>query len=401
MNNKTIHKKVNLNIVLGIILCFLSFDLITKIFHVYNIGGFNRYSAIPKLLLEIFLIYLFFKNSKKDIKGASCIAILVIMSGINLFFTDEKITTDLLFEKVYDLNKYMYSFFFAIVLLAYEKDKQTKILTYIRNVLLFVGIVNGIFMIIGLFTDIELLRSYSGTRRFGYNGLFVKTSETSYMYILLIISTYYQYIKTNKNGLLCLFFIFVSLLIGTKAIWLFIMLLTGIHLLLNKNKFIRNFSKIGLVLGVISSYVFYDHIVKLVVNSFSFGPSIYKEYGFLTVLTSKRDLLLKSTIEYLNEKGTILNYLFGGINIRDYGAEFEIVDIFIFFGILGVIIFAYLIRRTYFKEFAGIHKILLLISLILVTFFAGNFFMSIMCSIFAFVIFQNMDYYDVPDKSDS
>ncbi|KAB8152152.1 hypothetical protein EZY14_015580 [Kordia sp. TARA_039_SRF] len=395
-----IHKKVNLNIVLGVILCFLLFDLITKIFHVYRISGFNRYSAIPKLFLEVYLIYLFFKNSKKDIKGISCILILIIISGINLFFTDEKITNELIFNKVYDLNKYIYSFFFAIVLLAYEKNERIKVLTYIRNVLLVIGIINGICMIIGLFTNIELLRSYEGTGRFGYNGLFVKTSETSYMYILFIISTYYEYIKTNKNGLLCLFFIFVSLLIGTKAIWLFILLLTGIHLLLHKNKFIRSVSKVGLALSVLFSFIFYDYIVKLVVNSFSFGPVIYEKHGFLTVLTSKRDLLLMDTIAYINEKGTVLNYLFGGINIRKYGSEFGIVDIFIFFGIIGIIIFTYLIKRIYFKEFAGIHKILLLISLILVTFFAGNFFMSIMCSIFAFVVFQNMDYANVPNKLD-
>lgn len=395
-SSNTIDK--NYIIVLLLILIVFSFDLVTKILLTNHYDGFTRYSAIPKLGIELFLFYLLFKNKINDkiniIFGASLIGISVI----SFIVTQNQFDTQAIFQKIYVLNKYLYLFLFATVLLNLEKKKRKEILRNIRNIVLLIGVINGLLMILGLLTDFEILRSYRYTERFGFNGLFVKTSETSYMYILLIITTYYEYINSKRKGLLCLFFIAISLLIGTKAIWLFIILLSIIHFGFHKKKIIKYLARIGMLIGALLSYVFFDHIERIIVNSFSFGPRLFAEHGFLTVLTSGRDLLLTNAMVYVNENWSLLNYVVGGIDLEAYGVEFEFVDIFLFFGILGFVIYILFLKRIFFNGFSSKYKVLLFIALMLVAAFAGNFFMSIICSIFAYTVFQNMAYLHEDDS---
>ena len=193
-------------------------------------------------------------------------------------------------------------------------------------------------------------------------------------------------------------FILVSLLIGTKAIWLFLILLGIIHFAFHKKKIIRIISTTSIILGTILVIIFHDYIIKGIINSFSYGPSLYAEHGFITVLTSTRDLLLQNAIEYIQNNWTLSNYLFGGINLLEYGVEFEFIDIFLFFGIFGLIIYLLFLKRIFFTTFYGKYKILLFIALMLVAAFAGNFFMSIISSIFAYTVFQNMAYLNKEDS---
>ncbi|MEM6718256.1 MAG: hypothetical protein AAF611_02975 [Bacteroidota bacterium] len=379
-------------VVLSTILLFLAFDFTTKFSNVNSYKGFSRFSAIPKTLFEILLFVLLLKNFKKVKKHLWIVGALVLITALGLLISNDTITRELVTSKAYDLNKYLYSFFFAFAILSLDEKKQYSITKSIVNIFIIIGIINALCMLLGMFTDFETLRSYPYTKRFGYNGFFVKTSETSFMYILLIITTYYQYIQTKKLsiGLCCLFFMGISLLIGTKIVWLMIMLIVATHFLLHENKVIRIIAQTGIVLLLTSIFLFYQAIEKMIINAFSFGPYIYDNHGFMAVLTSKRNILLNETMQYLSENGSFYNYLIGGINTREHGVQFEIVDILLFFGFLGLIFFSILVYRVYFNTYAGKLKVALFVAFMLVVCFAGNFFTSIMCSIFAFVVFQHM-----------
>ncbi|MFK2819100.1 hypothetical protein U0L90_03160 [Flavobacteriaceae sp. LMIT009] len=301
-------------------------------------------------------------------------------------------------SSLYILNKYLYVFFFIMAFSALDEEKRKNLLIQIKDVVILIGIVNGFFMFFGLFSQWEILKAYPFSNRFGYNGFFVKTSEASYLYILLIIATYFDYLVKRTNGILCLYFIFIAFLLGTKAIWIFVGLVILLHFLYNESKVVKKGFIIGLTSAVIVTLFFWTKFIELIINVFPYGSKMYQEHGIITILLSTRDILLINAIDFFKINGTWLMYLFGGNNLRDIGVEFEFIDIFLFFGLLGLIVYALLIKRSFFhplsKNTYNQHKLLLFLSLMLVAFFAGNFFMSIISSIFAFVIFRLIDFFN-------
>jgi len=378
--------------ILIVIIFFFSFDFISKLLLVYDYEGFTRYSAIPKILLEVVLIVILVKNYKKNYLGILYCLVLVGIVSLSFFLTNDKSDASL-FQKIYSLNKFLYLFIFAEAMLSLKKDNRMEVLYLIRNLFIIVGITNSIFILMGMFFDFEIFRSYRYTNRFGYNGFFVKTSETSYLYILLLITSYYEYIKTYKKTklLLMLYFVFISLLIGTKAVWMFLVLLIFIHFVFNKKSVIRYFSIFGIIIITFLSFLFDKEIINIIVNSFSFGPSLYAERGFFSVLTSTRDLLMSNAYLYVQENWNWINYLFGGIDFFKYEVEFEFVDLFLFFGSVGLIVYLLFLKRVFFSSYIEKYKVLLFIALLLVTAFAGNFFKSIICSLLAYVVFYSME----------
>jgi hypothetical protein len=383
------------NTILVFVLVVLSFDLLTKFLITHNYQGFTRYSAIPKLLLEIGLFVVFVKNIKDNRIVLLGFFTLISIVFLSFFMFNSIIENELLFQKVYNLNKYLYLFLFAETIFTLKEKVRRDVLISIRNIFIFVGFINGLFILIGSFFEFEILRSYYSTGRFGYDGLFLYTSGTSYIYVLLIITVYYEYIKKKTKPFLIFYFIIVSLFIGTKAIWLLIILLAIVHLLFNKRVIVRNISILGLLLSSLIGVFFYKYLVNIIVNSFSFGQNLYAEHGFLSVLTSTRDLLLKKAFIYIQENWTPINYFIGGIDLYKYGVEFEFVDIFLFFGLIGLVVYLFFVKRVFFyNNYIEKYKILLFIVLMLIVALAGNFFMNIISSIFAFSVFYTMYYID-------
>ena len=230
-------KKIN-PIVIIIVAVFL-FDFITKYFLVFNIQGFKRYSALPKIFIEIGAIVYILKNGIKDKRIVTYVFILILISISSTIISLSELTANNLLDKLYNLNKYLFLFLFATAFLTFKRDNRIKYLTQIRDTVLVIGVINGLFMIFGFLFDYEILKAYAYSQRFGYNGFLLKTSEASYLYILLIITTYYDYLYNKAKGVLCLYFILISFLIGTKAVWLFVALLILIHFLYHKKKTIK------------------------------------------------------------------------------------------------------------------------------------------------------------------
>lgn len=387
-----LHKRENISVVVILIIAVFMFDFITKCFIVFNVEGFKRYSALPKIFIEIGAVVFILKNGIKDKRIVTYVLILISISILSSIMSLSELSYNDLLDKLYNLNKYLFLSFFVTAFLSFKIKKRIEISIQIRDIVLAIGVINGLFMIFGFLFEYEILKAYPYTKRFGYNGFLVKTSEASYLYILLIITTYYDYIYNKTKGVLCLYFILVSFLIGTKAIWLFVILLILIHFLNHKKRQIRYFFGMGLIAGSIMIFIFKEYLTKIVVNSFSFGPEIYNEHGFITLLTSTRDLLFFNTISHLKEYGTYVIYLFGGVSLKNFSVEFEFVDLFLFFGVIGLLVYILLVNRLFLQERGTKNKTLLFFALMCVSFFAGNFFMSVICSIFAFVIFKHMDY---------
>lgn len=380
------------NKTIGVIVltCVFFFDFVTKYLYLNNYNGFIRYSAIPKLLIEI-IICIYLIRKVKELKKNIFIILSILVISLIGYFSIEMCEREMFFRQLYNINRYFFWILLAIFFYTFKKQKQKQLSIFISNALIVIGLINVFFMFLGWLFSIEVFRAYPYSARFGYNGFLVKTSEASFFYILLILNTYYHNLKFSKKRIELSVFITASLFIGTKIIWLFLSLLFLSHILIftKKNKFVKYIYLLGLVLfGLIIK--FYNNIKYAVINFFPEGKSINDNHGFFAVLSSNRSVLLENTHQYLLNKWNSHNYLFGGINLKEYGVEFEFIDLFLFLGLLGAPLYLYLSFKLYFNKYFNKNILVLYIILMIVVAMAGNFFTSILISSLSFIFFKNM-----------
>ena len=78
---------------------------------------------------------------------------------------------------------------------------------------------------------------------------------------------------------------------------------------------------------------------------FPFWRPLLIEHGYLTLILSQRDLNFNKTLEYLEVEGTFKNLLIGGIEFPKYLVEMDFIDLFLFFGLIGGVIYVVLLSK--------------------------------------------------------
>jgi len=90
---------------------------------------------------------------------------------------------------------------------------------------------------------------------------------------------------------------------------------------------------------------------------------------------SYRDqLLIEKTMPFIKYNWQGLNYFFGGISDLSTKSQIDIIDIFYCFGILGGILYLYVFLKLFLTFKTNHYMISLLCLMLLIVFFAGNFF---------------------------
>lgn len=380
-----------------VIIFFLS-DLITNISINYFEGSLSRLSGVVKLFFEIVMFGYIIKNFKEIHKHTLLLLLVLFFSfaisnSANVFSKTNY--WENFFSNAYYFNRYSYIFLFIIFLQIYNPTYQF----YHKIVRVFKGVmfINCIMIVIGWLFEIELFRSYPNTVRFGYDGLFSKDGEAVYYYIFFISILYYEYWLNNNNinltkiggGTL------ITLLMGKKAILLFLFLLLIGHMVfvVKKGKELACF----LTLIIILIVSFKSEIVKLFIELFSFWNDVYEAYGFWGAVTSTRSGLFIDFIDFMNSEWRILNYLFGWGEYEKYMVEFEIVDIFLFFGIAGIIVYCFLIKNYFFSKQSKTSNVVIL-STLLTSFFSGALFLSVSCMMMFYIITKWVDFKENNNK---
>lgn len=361
-----------------IILLFLISDFLTNISIKNFDSTFRRYSGITKLVFEIIMIttiIIKYKQFKKSYIILLSIILLFIISqflyatGVNYDFKNE-----LFHGNIYYFNRYLYILLF-IVFIKITSIKQKvffKTYTYFEYFLY----VNSVAIFIGLVFNIELFRSYEYSSRFGYSGFFSKPGEASYMYIIAIVTNFYFWItRKDKISLYkTTFFIIVSLFLGQKKV-LFFLLVLGLFYGLSYFKY-KKWIKVALFISIPSLLFFKDKIIKYTMQISPFWQERYDEFGLLSVVTSYRNLLLEKAIEYINSDWNFWNYLFGGINFIKFKTEFELVDLYLFLGISGVLFYIYIVYFHFIKS-ANLFKRILIIIVFLTSLISGGLLLNV------------------------
>ena len=242
-------------------------------------------------------------------------------------------------------------------------------------------IFNGILIFLGLIFEISLFNSYR-YGRWGYNGLCISTATSSYIYAIAIfyflLSLKNDFVKNWKS----IFVIVCCLLTGTKIVYiaLFGSLLIYLLFYTNLNRKQRNALLIS-ILAVFSilAYIFF----------FQWGifNTIRQEQGLVSAILSYRDdLFFQETIPFIQENWQLPNYLFGGISDLNIRSQMGFVDVFLFWGIIGGLLYLFTFYKTFVPKFLVKNAVYIILILTLMVFLAGNFFENASVAIYLLIL---------------
>ncbi|RZN84177.1 MAG: hypothetical protein EVB12_00640 [Winogradskyella sp.] len=374
------------NFVVGLIILVFILEFIATVYLEFSSNSKTRFVGIYKIL---FLLIIFFFSKLQKLKKIDLILLLslVLITVLNQFFFSpiffENLEFNLLKGSIYYVFRYLYIFIFIMIFIN-VKDYKIVALKALK-IIEFLLIINAFLILVGSVFDINLLASYPNSIRFGSDGLFNKVNETSYLYMIYILSLYYNYLLKKKNILKLIFIILISLLIGTKTIILFLALLLTFHIIfvVKINKYIKFFFGVSALLFV----VFFKKIAELYFSQIKFWNILLEEHNVTSLLFSKRDYLLKNNLEYIDSNWNFINFLIGG---SYYDKNFEKTqmdgpDLFIFFGLIGLIVYAYLFSKNYFSNNNYIYNVGLVIILICAI-ISGGLFLSVMPMIYIYML---------------
>jgi hypothetical protein len=303
------------------------------------------------------------------------------------FFTE--LSQDFIFD-IQLLIKHIYVFiaYLALRQLIYYENYFNLVIKALR----FVFISNAVLAIIGLLFNIELLRTYS-KYRFGFNGFIPAQNEATMFFMLGLLLEYHRAIYLNKNKITLFLLIFANILIGTKASWLFVLTLGIFHFYKAKNK-APYFVAFGTLLTI--AIIYFLSTPELV------GHYIwhYNQTGLMTMLFSGRDLFFEKRFFPLLENWSIVNYLFGGQNQREFLMELDFADLFLYFGIVGSAIYLWLIRKTYFSfSLKKAYNIYVVFVIFLIAALAGHYFSSALNAIYLALLGLYLSFWDLKTES--
>lgn len=370
---KFLNKSRSYLLIFLLVIFFIS-EAISKYAIQYE-GGKSDIPRIIKFVVFLFIIVGLLIHFKRLIAPL----VLVTMFCVGQLFLKDGFRTEIMVS----FSKLLFPIFLFIYFSNYPirecfKENLFRAFEYLL-------ILNGILIFVGLIWEIHFFKSYQGPR-FGYNGLFITSATSSYVYAIAI----FYFLLKLKAGFFknwkTFFVIVCALITGTKILYIVVLASLLIYLLQFVN-FNRSYRKMSIIIvlivfGIIG-YIFF----------FKYGifNEIRQEKGIFSAIFSFRDdLLLEQTLPFIQENWKWPNYLFGGISDLSTRSQMGFIDIFYFLGILGGILYLYI----FYKSFASfpIDEITLyiLLSLSLIVFLAGNFFENASVAIYLLILKERL-----------
>lgn len=375
------------NVIITFIISFFTISFLSHLISFYNINIPNRLTLLVNLFFEIFLAFCLFKV-KINYKTYLQVALLFISFFIGQYLLNFKfldlnnLYSEAIYGDILQINNYILIFFFAAI---FERiNNKKEIIFKVLNIIKYFIYFNSILVLLGFIFNLEVFKSYPNTPRFGYMGLILTNTFAQFIYIILITYCYKQY-QVNKSTIKSIELIYlclIALLLGKKAIVLFLLLLIIYHFcFFHKHK--KWFTLLTLT-SIILIIVNKSLIIKHLVEWFPFWKRFDINKDLLTVLSSLRDIRFENFILFIKTNWTTLNYVFGGVNFPDSRVEMAVVDLYMFFGFVGLIIY-YNLFRGFFKNIQIKDVVLLLFTLIIAS-LTGSFLVNINLVIIYYIL---------------
>ncbi|MFN2261072.1 MAG: hypothetical protein ABR595_03285 [Psychroflexus sp.] len=339
---------------------------------IYYHSAFRPWSFYAKSLL---LVSFFVLTFRREIKTYLWIIVLAISFLIGQFSLVQFEIDALKNFGMFIKHIYIFILFFGFKKLASE-DSLTSMFLALKFIFLFVFA----SIILGFIFDIPEFRTY-GANRFGYGGVLTKSSDTSYFLIMAFLFFEIFKSKFRYSYLYLLLCVVCTLISGTKASLLFLAFFV-IYKLFSKDFKLNKAQIIGVLISVLAVVIIaFAFMKKTLQNTYNIFYNLYEKEGVISALTSFRSRKFKEYIEVYSQEWSWLNYIFGGKTGYYLNIEFDFVDLFIFFGIVGAILYLWLYYKIIFKMYLPKYSLLIL-GLITVAALSGQFFYNTNITLF-------------------
>ena len=367
----------------ALLLIFFAADVLVKLC-VYAHLDFHNFGALIRGLFFLLSLVISFLSPSRFRKN-----ILLFIAALTLFFFVGQYTftpsgfEDHLFKNFIFHSRYLFIF---SILLFYDGLQNLPINKRVKKTFEWIIVINTTAIFGGFLLDIDMLSSYQGDR-FGFDGFFIVPSIATFFYA---ISLSYLAFNFKKNNLYKLFFaavLIACLLVGTKALLLFAAA-TVVHLFLRHRVYLHKKFYMLLAASVALLVLFREPLQVFLKKTFAVLLNVYQESGFITMITSYRNINLQTDFfDMVETHWGFINYLVGGTNFTKYRVEFDFIDVLLFFGIVGgglylVSYFRYIIRFSELRRFGKIQIGFLLG----IGFLSGTFFNNAPVAIYILVL---------------
>lgn len=339
----------NPNSLVALLLIFFVGDAMVKSCY-YAHCDFHNFSAITRGLffaLSLFVSLFYLTDFRK--KTLLFISILALFFFLGQYAFSPKGFEDHLLDNLIYFSRYLFIF---SILLFYNGLRTIPLRKKALNTFEWIIIINTAALFVGFLFDMKMLKTYQGTR-FGFSGFFLVPSISTFFYAISLSYLAFKIKEAPKYKLLFIAVLLASFLVGTKALLLFAAL-TLAHLFFLYKIYLHKIFYGFLAAAILLFFIFKNKLISVLEKTFSVLVSVYEESGFITMATSYRNINLQSDlIEMVDANWGIINYLIGGTNFTRYRVEFDFIDVFLFFGIVGGVL--YLIY--YFKHIIKFFKL--------------------------------------------
>ncbi len=180
-----------------------------------------RFGPIIKgVFVGFILIYSFLTLNKSKFYILLSICVLICCFLIGQFFLSFRLDNLNFYESFNSLIKYLSPLIYFLLLIDIVNfERYPKELLKCFKVIISL---NSILVLIGFFGGFSLFQTYAAGHRFGYDGLIFAQNEASYIFILSLATVYYRRFYLGiKEGFFWVV-LFPSMIVGTKAVYLFI-----------------------------------------------------------------------------------------------------------------------------------------------------------------------------------
>lgn len=356
---------------------------------------FTRQTLITKLFVLIMYLLFFAFHIKRYIKNKKTKHILLLILGLLFVFILSNIVFPIYgsfnINNVEFLVRYL--FFPITMMVFYEMFEYKYYIDKLFKLYEYIFLINATLIIVSFVLEMNLFKTYPNIQRFGYSGIFNRSIQAVYLTILMLAAYYYSaYILKKKNAKIkFIIALFSALLIGAKTLYFAVFSLLAYSFFkkkLTKKTIAFIFSLIFFLL------IFKDELIQLFLKNFGLFLDIYYDKGLLTAITSHRDILLLKTFnEEVLPNWTWYNILIGGSDFTIIRPEIDTIDIFLFFGAFGAIIYFNIIMHfTRTLESISTFMRSSLIFTVILTFLTNGFFNSVNIPLLFFIITYHMHF---------
>jgi hypothetical protein len=277
-------------------------------------------------------------------------------------------------------------FIFALVTIIFFNSNLFYQNQYFLKTFEIIIVFNSLLIIFGFIFDYYLLETYRGSR-FGYNGLLISSATSTYFYFIALSHLFLKYRKQFLFNPITVITIIAAVFLGTKTIYLAILFFAYLILV----EYYSNVSKrlIILVFGIIFGFVIYF-------LTFNWGVfiEISSSNGPIASITSFRSEIIKQqTLPYIQQNWNFINYIFGGIPDMRIRPQIFILDVICFFGLVGALLYIFLIYKAYINFELTRLNWLILGFLFLAINLTGNFFINSSVIIYFLLLRESMKKY--------